>query len=246
MSRTFEVLRKVQQDQELFSIPRETNVTISESGPTNGKASALDLDAFAREEFRGLVHRLFLGGGEKSTRHVVFCGVDEGSGSSWICANASRSLAAESSLPVCAVDANLRNPVLHKFLPLEKGLAAPSLPGDCEFARHVTENLWLVCGDSLGTNGDGRSLRHLQLVLGDLRGHFKYVLIDAPPIEWSKDAAILGQWADGIVLVLEAHSTRRAVALKAKQLLDTANVQLLGTVLNNRTFPIPEKIYRWL
>jgi protein-tyrosine kinase len=48
------------------------------------------------------------------------------------------------------------------------------------------------------------------------------------------------------VLVLEANSTRRVAARKAKQALEAANVRVLGTVLNNRTFPIPEKIYRLL
>ena len=80
----------------------------------------------------------------------------------------------------------------------------------------------------------------------DLRDEFAYVLISAPPVGLYGDAALLGQMADGVVLVLEANSTRRVAALKAKQPLDAAKVRLLGIVLNNRTFPIPEKIYRWL
>jgi Mrp family chromosome partitioning ATPase len=52
--------------------------------------------------------------------------------------------------------------------------------------------------------------------------------------------------ADGVVLVLEANSTRRVTAKKAKQALEAANVRILGTVLNNRTFPIPEGLYRRL
>ena len=39
---------------------------------------------------------------------------------------------------------------------------------------------------------------------------------------------------------------RAGAARKAKQALEAANVRVLGTVLNNRTFPIPEKIYRML
>ena|SRR5437763_4690543 len=245
MSRTFEVLQKLREDQELFSTPRGTTAEIPESRPTNGKASALALDALAREEIRGLVQRLFFVGGEKSPKSVVFCGVDEGRGSSWICASASRSLAAQISAPVCAVDANLRDPRLKQLLPSENGTLA-SKPSECELVRPIAENLSLLCGDALGTNGNGQSLDRLRLPLSDLLSHFNYVLIDAPPIGLSSDAAILGQWTDGIVLVLEAHSTRRAAALKAKQLLDAANVQLLGTVLNNRTFPIPERLYRRL
>jgi Mrp family chromosome partitioning ATPase len=47
-------------------------------------------------------------------------------------------------------------------------------------------------------------------------------------------------------MVLEANSTRRITARKAKKTLEDGNVRVLGTVLNNRTFPIPEKIYRLL
>jgi len=55
---------------------------------------------------------------------------------------------------------------------------------------------------------------------------------------------VLGQGTDGVVLVLEANVTRRVAALSAKESLEAAGVRLLGTVLNNRTFPIPDKLYR--
>ena len=48
------------------------------------------------------------------------------------------------------------------------------------------------------------------------------------------------------MLVLEANTTRRITALKAKQALEGHKVRVLGTVLNNRTFPIPESVYRLL
>jgi Mrp family chromosome partitioning ATPase len=72
------------------------------------------------------------------------------------------------------------------------------------------------------------------------------VLIDAPGTIVCGDAAILGQVADAAVLVIEANSTRRLSARKAKEALDAAGVRLLGTVLHNRSFPIPETLYNWL
>ena len=47
-----------------------------------------------------------------------------------------------------------------------------------------------------------------------------------------------------VVLVVQANSTRREAARKGKESLDSANVRLLGVVLNERTFPIPEVLYR--
>jgi protein-tyrosine kinase len=52
--------------------------------------------------------------------------------------------------------------------------------------------------------------------------------------------------ADGVILVVEANSTRREMARTAKETFDDANVKLLGAILNNRTFPIPEALYRKL
>jgi len=52
----------------------------------------------------------------------------------------------------------------------------------------------------------------------------------------------LGQLADGMILVLEAQTTRRDTARKVKESLDRARVRVLGTVLNNLTLPISQPL----
>ena len=44
----------------------------------------------------------------------------------------------------------------------------------------------------------------------------------------------------------EEAAWRREAALKAKQNVEAANVPLLGVVLNKRTYPIPDLVYRFL
>jgi len=56
----------------------------------------------------------------------------------------------------------------------------------------------------------------------------------------------MAQIADGVVLVVSAERTRRAAACKIKEMLEAAQVRLLGAVLSDREFPIPERIYRRL
>jgi Mrp family chromosome partitioning ATPase len=82
--------------------------------------------------------------------------------------------------------------------------------------------------------------------INGLPAEFAHVVISAPPVGLYADAALLAQKTDGIVLVLEANATRWRTVRKAKQALESAHVKVLGTVLNNRTFPIPEKIYRMI
>lgn len=52
--------------------------------------------------------------------------------------------------------------------------------------------------------------------------------------------------SDGAVLVIRANHTRREAALRAKETVLSFNADLLGAVLVNRTFPVPEAIYRRL
>jgi Mrp family chromosome partitioning ATPase len=77
----------------------------------------------------------------------------------------------------------------------------------------------------------------------ELRKEFDYVLIDSAPLNTYADGVVLGQLADGLVLVLEANSTRREAAVKVAENLRAAQVRILGAVLNKRTFPIPESVY---
>jgi Mrp family chromosome partitioning ATPase len=60
------------------------------------------------------------------------------------------------------------------------------------------------------------------------------------------DGVALGQLADGVVLVLEANSTRREAAAKVTENLRAAQIKILGAVLNKRTFPIPGFLYHRL
>ena len=86
----------------------------------------------------------------------------------------------------------------------------------------------------------------MRLRMTELRSRYDYVLINAAPLSVSDDAIMLGPLADGVVLVLKANSSRRETARKAVENLQAAQVKVLGAVLNQRTFPIPEKIYKKL
>jgi Mrp family chromosome partitioning ATPase len=80
----------------------------------------------------------------------------------------------------------------------------------------------------------------------ELREEFDYVVIDGPPLDVCSDALGLGKASDGIVMVLEANSTRKDTAAKAVASLRECQIPVLGAVLNKRTFPIPARLYKRL
>jgi capsular exopolysaccharide synthesis family protein len=144
----------------------------------------------------------------------------------------------------------LRAPFLHKYFRLDNlsGLSDAVLQSGPvrNFAHQVNGgNLWLItCGSKTTDPHSLLTSDGLRARLSELRVEFDYVLIDGPPVTLYADTALLGKLADGVVLVIEANSTHREAARKAKECLASANVRLLGAVLNKRTFPVPDFLYR--
>jgi Mrp family chromosome partitioning ATPase len=223
----------------------------SESIP-NGRPYRFYLSKAAQQQVVKLVQRVFVIPESVGPRVVVFSSVDQGHGSGEICCQAVDVLATQVSGSICLVDANLRAPWLHQVYGIHKhpGLAdAASSSGTIrDFAVRIPGvNLWVVPAGSEGAEFPGLfSSPRFHLRMEELRQTFDYVLIDAPAVGQEVDALLLGQRADGLILVLEANSTRREEARKAKATLQELNVKLLGAILNNRTFPVPEAIYRKL
>ena len=200
------------------------------------------------EEVLRLVQRIFLSGNGSAPRQVVLCGVDDANGSSSVCARAGRTLAANSSRPVCLVDANVRSPRLSRMFGIEgtNPFSGPSAPLRDQCVK-VGANLWIAGPNILAENSQVLlPPTQLKERFVQLRDEFEYMLIDAPGTSVCADAQLLGQIADAAILVIDANSTRRLPARKAKDAFDAAGVRLLGTVLNNRTFAIPEAIYQRL
>jgi Mrp family chromosome partitioning ATPase len=90
------------------------------------------------------------------------------------------------------------------------------------------------------------SLERFRERFEELRATFDYILISAPALDRETEATLIGQLADGVVLIVEAHRSRRETVRRVKEQLEIARVQLLGAVLDQREFPIPEKLYRKL
>jgi Mrp family chromosome partitioning ATPase len=73
---------------------------------------------------------------------------------------------------------------------------------------------------------------------------YDWLILDGPPVLESPDSATLAATADGVVVVVQAHRTKRPVLARAAELLRKAGSRVLGSVLNRRRLEIPEFIYR--
>jgi hypothetical protein len=196
---------------------------------------------FAREQIRGLARRVFFAGAG-TVRQVVFSAADSGTDVAHICDQVGLALAAETQAHIAVVGRERRFAQMARTrFPTVDATPIKSL------SVQIKSNLWRV--PELGQREPGEELGtgHYWLSrLAELRNEFEYSVIQGPVAGISSEAALLGQLADGIILVLGAHSTRRATARKLKETLEAMPCRILGTVLSGRTFPMPERIYRQL
>ena len=203
----------------------------------------------ALEEALQLVQRFFLLPVGESPAVVVFAGVEHGNGCSQVCASVAEALAANTPAKVCLLEANFRSPGLAAFFGVgnEQGFSDALLREDSiwAFARQLSlDNLWLISSGTVPVKSPiSLGIDNLTKRIADLRSEFDYVIVDAPPLAVYADALSLSQCADGVVLVLEADSTRREAAQEAAEILRAAQIRIVGAVLNKRAHAISKGFF---
>jgi hypothetical protein len=198
-------------------------------------------EAFARDQIRSLVRRLFFNSDQQSIKQVVFSTLGAGQCAANICEQVGLELALETSADIAVV---LRADSPRKKIHIAGCLDAAAVKS-CSV--RLRPNLWLLTevrpNPVVEESGIGR---YWLSRLATLRNEFEYAVIEGPTAGVSSEAELLGELTGGVVLVLGAHSTHKAVVRKAKERLESGRSRILGAVLSERTFPIPERIYQRL
>jgi len=247
MSKNFELLQRVAKDV-YFSVPDETPEPPRKPAAVSPRPLKRELP---EPGIMKLVQRLFTRADEESNVKVVsFAGIARDDRSSWICARAGEALAEQSEASVCLVEANFASPQLHVHLSAENhvGLAEALATKEPiqEFAVQLPRRNLSLIPAGLVKPGFYPSIERYRERFNELREMFDYVLISAPALDGEADATRIAQLTDGTVLIVEANHSRRETVRRAKEQLESAKVRLIGAVLDQRTFPIPEKLYRRL
>jgi Mrp family chromosome partitioning ATPase len=252
MSRNFELLQNMNVGKPLDVFEPEDDSQQPHVPVVETATIPLQVAGAERDEIAKLVSRVFLTGNE-TPRQVVWMGADAGTGCSKICARAAEVLAAQpSGGSVCLVDANLSSPSLHRHFGTDNQVG---LTDALRQGGSIRKYAHFLAGERLALITSGASGEGWQMLLGspqmhtrmsELHREFDYVLVDLPPMNICPETVTLAKASDGLILVVKANATRREVAQKVVHELKSANVRLLGAVLNERQFPIPEVLYHRL
>jgi Mrp family chromosome partitioning ATPase len=192
------------------------------------------------EQIRALVQQLFFRHESGPVRHVGFAPVEASTATAALCLEVAKTLAEEDRYDVGLIDANAHP----DSVPLQTQLRISS-PSCSEANWPIAKRLWMIPRQSWLPDACGHRITDQNLSrLRELTSEFDFSILWCAPVSWL--TASIGQACDGLVLVLTANKTRRLVAAQIKDQLSKANVPLLGTVLAERRFPVPQGLYRSL
>ncbi len=138
---------------------------------------------------------------------------------------------------VLLIDADLRNPSLHRLLNLENRtgltnyLAGDAPPIDVSQYTDIT-NLFAIPSGPLPPNPAELLSGEKMLALLSLAVEkFDYVILDGPPVLGLADALVLANMVDGAVIVVEAGVTRQGQLQGTVKRLRSAHATIIGSVL---------------
>ena len=144
---------------------------------------------------------------------------------------------------VLLIDADMRRPGLHRPLRLtnERGLSQV-LSGQARvrdvIQRTVDPNLLAITAGKTPPNpSELLSSERMRTLLANLtNGAFDWIVIDTPPVLAVTDAVILAPAVSGVIYVIGAEMTRRRLAERAVELIQSANPRSVAVVLNKVDF----------
>lgn len=194
-------------------------------------------DYFYEEAIKTLRTNLQFSG--KSNKVVLLTSVHSNEGKSDISFNLAVELG-KAGKKVLLIDADIRKSAYKSRYNIKEETQGLSqyLSGQVEQIDQVVcktnyENLYMILAgpyapnptEMLGDDQFGQLLKAARQV-------FEYVIVDTPPLGTVVDAAVIAQYCDGALMVVESDSTSYRACQKVKGQLERSGCKILGAVLN--------------
>lgn len=146
---------------------------------------------------------------------------------------------ANAGLNVLLVDADLRKPSLHKTFAANNGRGLSSMLSDrslsCLDVAQPTmlDNLKIITSGPKPPNpAELLGSKRMDQMIAEMESHFDLVIFDLPPIVAVTDAQVMAAKTDGTILVVRQKVSQKSALIKAKELLNIVNANILGVVMN--------------
>ncbi|MCU6710308.1 CpsD/CapB family tyrosine-protein kinase [Paenibacillus sp. J5C_2022] len=191
------------------------------------------------EQFRTIRNNIQYSVQNKTIKSVMITSPGEGDGKTTAAVNLAISMANRGE-KVLLVDANFRNPMIHKLFQLQ---ASPGLSNVLSKQLNLNEAVQHTEIPSLHLLTSGqRQANSTELLDSDvMKGliiaaaeKYDRIVLDCPPVLSGPDTNMLVKQCDGVVLLLQCGKSTHGMALEAKQSLAFAGANIVGAILNKK------------
>lgn len=145
---------------------------------------------------------------------------------------------AQSGSKVLLIDADLRNPSIHKLLEvnnlegLTNYLANPQATNSDISHSCMIKNLKVISSGPIPPDPvELLSGNKMTALLDVASNNYDYIIIDGPPVLGLADALVISNLSDATIVAVEAGKTRKTKLLDALKRLERANANLIGSVI---------------
>lgn len=173
-------------------------------------------------------------------KKIIFTSAIPGDGKSSVAINLAISMA-EAGSRVLLVDADLRKPILHQYLRIAKSTSqglTGVLAGNCSAEEAVVKfsdlGIHVLVAGAIPPNpAELLGSRKMGELIDSLSQQYDFILFDTPPVSVVTDAAVLSQYADGVILVVRQNHASIDQAKQAQKNLEAVHATIIGAVLND-------------
>ena len=192
----------------------------------------------AREAFRRLRSSVQFLGATQDAKTFLITSALPTEGKSTTSVNLAVALS-QGETSVCLVNADLRRPTVEKILGIPSNqqglsdwLANPDI-ANIMIAVPGTPGLAIVpAGPPPSNPGELLATNRFASLLDELSDQFDIVLIDAPPVLSTADAAAIARSVDGTIVVVDSSRTDTDTLLRVRAEIDRSGGTVLGAILN--------------
>ena len=227
-------------------VEKQSDVSVSEDKKPVFNSALIDKNmicylnprSYEAEMFRILRENILFPFSGNPPRLILITSVNPGEGKSFVASNLSISIAQNMNSHVVLLDCDLRRPCIHSRFGysdvpglkehLSRGRSIASL-----LLNTMVDKLTILPAGKLPTNpAELITSKKMMALLEEMKSRYtdRYIIMDAPPPNFSSETNAIARVVDGIILVVKYGVTPREMILNMVEKIEKN--KFLGTVIN--------------
>jgi len=202
------------------------------------KITQIDPSSPHAEAYRFLTTDLLLSLSEQDIKTIMGATAKPGQGGTSTICNLAITMA-QAGKRVILVDCDMRRPMLHQIFNVSNELGLSDVlangVGVLEALKptEVPNLILLPAGETPDNAWSLLRSQKMHDLIHNLRQQSDFVFFDTPSAVVFADAAVIASMVDGVIIIVRANQSPRGNELQVKEMLNKANPNILGGVLND-------------